>query len=84
MQNIKDGLLQGTASVSELFKSEAIKRAPDKMIDFTDGFIVLAFRNRLLYFDVSKYLQDEEIKKPQQEEYEITNQDIRFVEVKQD
>ena len=32
-----------------------IVRAPDKMIDITDGFIVLAFRHSLVYFQVNDY-----------------------------
>lgn len=38
-------------SISSKFSSKIIKRAPDKMIDFIDGLVVLAYRHDLYYFD---------------------------------
>ena len=42
-------------SVNEIFSERIIKRAPDKMIDFLDGHILLAYRNCIMYLDVSDY-----------------------------
>ena len=42
-------------SVNEIFSERIIKRAPDKMIDFLDGHILLAYRNSIFYLDVSDY-----------------------------
>ena len=33
------------------------------MIDFTDGFVILAYRHLILYFEVTKYLEDALIEK---------------------
>ena len=38
-----------TPSVTELFNNELITRAPDKMIGFYHDFIILAFRNFIIY-----------------------------------
>ena len=42
-------------NVSELFAKDIIKRAPDKMIDIIDNHILLAYRNSIIYLDVSQY-----------------------------
>ena len=42
-------------NVSELFGKDIIKRAPDKMIDIIDNHILLAYRNSIIYLDVSQY-----------------------------
>ena len=39
-------------SVYEIFRDDLIVRAPDKMIDYFDGFIMLAFRNVIFYVKV--------------------------------
>ena len=41
--------------MNEIFSERIIKRAPDKMIDFLDGHILLAYRNSIMYLDVSEY-----------------------------
>ena len=35
-------------------------RAPDKMIDYLDGHILLAYRNSIVYLNVSKYGIDDD------------------------
>jgi hypothetical protein len=42
-------------SVSEIFSEEIIIRAPDKMIDYKDGCIWLAYREKMIYLDVSSH-----------------------------
>ena len=39
-------------SVYEIYGDKLIVRAPDKMIDYFDGFIMLAFRNVIFYVKV--------------------------------
>ena len=39
-------------SVYEIFRDNLIVRAPDKMIDYFDGYIMLAFRNVIFYVRV--------------------------------
>lgn len=39
-------------SVSQMFKNKIIQRAPDKMIDYLNGYILLSFRNHIVYLDV--------------------------------
>ena len=39
-------------SVYEIFRDDLIVRAPDKMIDYFDGYIMLAFRNVIFYVKV--------------------------------
>lgn len=34
---------------------DLIVRTPDKMIDYLDGYILLAFRDSLIYFKVSNF-----------------------------
>ena len=38
---------------------QEIHRAPDKMMDYIDGFLVIAYRHRLLYFKADGYLSAE-------------------------
>ena len=50
-------------SVTEIFKEkdeQLIERAPDKMIDYFDGFIMLAFRGVVVYVDVTEHKIDKE------------------------
>lgn len=37
-----------------------MKRAPDKMIDYVQGCILLAYRNSIIYLDVSKFGVEDE------------------------
>ena len=39
-------------SVSQIFKNKIIQRAPDKMIDYLDGYILLSYRYHIVYLDV--------------------------------
>ncbi len=39
-------------SISKKFSAEIIERAPDKMLAYIKGFIVLAYRNEFIYFNV--------------------------------
>ena len=39
-------------SVSTLFKDKIIKRAPDKMLHYLGGSILIAFRNTLIHVDL--------------------------------
>ena len=41
-----------TESISKKFSTEIIERAPDKMLAYIKGFIVLAYRNEFIYFNV--------------------------------
>ena len=50
---IKMAQTDSTNSVNSIFSTRIIERAPDKMIDFLDGFILLAWRDSLVYFRVS-------------------------------
>ena len=40
-----------------MFKNRIIKRAPDKMIDYLAGYILLSFRNHIVYLDVCKHVE---------------------------
>ena len=42
-------------SVSQIFSKKIIDRAPDKMIDFIDNHILVAYRNTIIYLNVSSY-----------------------------
>jgi len=46
-------------NVSTFFSDKIINRAPDKMIDFLQGNILLAYRNLIISADVSEYVRDE-------------------------
>ena len=66
-----------TQSVNEFFSNKIIERAPDKMIDFLDNHILLAYRNLIIYMDVSEYgLMDNEV--PQNVKI---GQDNHFIEI---
>lgn len=45
--------------MNEKFGKYIIQRAPDKMIDYLHGFIVLADRHRFCYFEAESILEDE-------------------------
>ena len=49
------------------------------MMDFADGFIIMAYRNLIIYFDVTEYLDKQE-----QKEVRIDESSVFTVEVKQD
>ena len=42
-------------SVSDIFSDQIINSDPDKMIDYREGFILLAYRDKLIYLDVSAH-----------------------------
>ena len=46
-------------SVSMFFKEQIIKRAPDKMVHYLDGNILIAFRNKLIYVDLVGCLSED-------------------------
>ena len=48
-----------TQSVSQIYQDSLIKRAPDKMIDYVQGFILLAYRNSIIYLNVQKFTSQE-------------------------
>ena len=67
---------------SKRFCRPFIERAPDKMMDYLDSFIVIAFRHIIYYFDVSEYLlkdDDTELAK----EVVISEEEIRCIKVKE-
>ena len=68
-------------SVSEMHGEEIVVRAPDKMIDFLQNNILLAFRDLLIYCNVEKYHIDDPENAPKN-----PNEDSHFVdiEIKQD
>ena len=39
---------------------DIIERAPDKMMDYFDYTLVLAYRNRFVYFDVSQAVKSKQ------------------------
>ena len=42
-------------SVSDCFKGkELITRAPDKMLSYYEGYIILAFRDNIFQFNITK------------------------------
>lgn len=41
-----------------MFSEQIIKRAPDKMIDYKKGHILLAFRSTIVQLNVSAYVDD--------------------------
>lgn len=49
------------------------------MMDFVDGFIIMAYRNLIIYFEVTEYLDKQE-----QKEVRIDESCVFTVEVKQD
>ena len=48
--------MQEMQSVSQILKNRIIKRAPDKMIDYLDGYILISYRNHIVYMDVCEYV----------------------------
>ena len=42
-------------SVNEIFGDEIIMRAPDKMVDLLQGFIMVAYRDAIIYVNVNPY-----------------------------
>ena len=42
-------------SVNEIFGDEIIRRAPDKMVDLLQGFIMVAYRDAIFYCNVNPY-----------------------------
>ena len=44
-------------SVSELFSERIIKRGPAKMINFTQGYVVLAYSDMFAYFSVQDCIE---------------------------
>ena len=65
-------------SVGQIFSEEIIERSPDKMIDFLDNHILLAYRNSIIYMDVSSYgVIDNNV--PSQ--VKIGQQDDHFIEI---
>jgi hypothetical protein len=56
--------LQHYPPVNEMFSDEIIRRTPDKMIDFLEGNILLAYRDLIVYVRVSKYGVDDPSKIP--------------------
>ena len=73
---------QRKKSVTEIFKNQLIRRSPDKMIDYMCGFILLAYRNRIIYLDVRKYQIDSEDSRPDLVEATIQDEDYDFLELK--
>ena len=47
-----DDMQGNDESVSKFFKHQIIKRAPDKMLHYLDGSILIAFRNTLIHVDL--------------------------------
>ena len=45
---------QPSAPISTLFKDKIINRAPDKMLAYIKGFIILAYRDQFVYFNVGE------------------------------
>ena len=52
------------------------------MIDFMCGFILLAYRNKIIYLDVRKHNIDEEDSRPDVVEATIQDEDFDFIELK--
>ena len=48
-----------TKSVTELLKEPIIVRTPDKMIDYLNGYILLAYRDLIVYINVTDINIDE-------------------------
>ena len=42
-------------SVTEIFKNSIITPVPDKSIEMIGNFIMIAFKNTIIYIDVSKH-----------------------------
>ena len=56
---------------------EIIERAPDKMMDYVDHTLVLAYRSRFLYFDVSQAVKNKQSK----QEITVAESDIHTIRV---
>ena len=50
------------------------------MIDFVDGFIVLAFRNQVVYFDTTKRISHDQ--KQPETEIEISEDEVGSITIK--
>ena len=48
------------ATIPEGLRKNIIKRAPDRMIDHLNDHILLAYRNSIIYLDVSSFGIDDE------------------------
>ena len=57
-------MLHDYPKVNEMFSDQIIRRAPDKMIDFLQGNILLAYRDLMVYVRVSEYGVDDPSKIP--------------------
>ena len=42
-------------SIYEIFGDELVNRAPDKMVDLLQGFLMVAYRDSIIYVNVNQY-----------------------------
>lgn len=64
-------------SISERFSNQILERWPDLMLDYVSGFVIMAYRNLFLYFDVSERQDSNE------ETVTIGEDDVQTIEVKE-
>ena len=64
-------------SVFSLVGDRCVQRAPDKMIDFLQGSILLAYRDTIIYCNVDPY----GVEDPEQIQPSTVSTDSNFVEV---
>ena len=72
-------------NINYTYMKDIITRAPDKMITFLQGSIILAYTNSLAYVDVSPYIFMHEATSPRHEdknhaEVPIGNDQMQFFE----
>ena len=68
--------------MNALFKDEIINRAPDKMIDVQDGYIMLAYRNVLILCSIKEHGVDDDYQQHEDNEQEGKFYDIEVPQEK--
>ena len=70
--------IANTLQMNDQFKGKFINRAPDKMINFLQGHIILAYNSLISYTDVSSFIND---KNNAGKNIEIEEDKITFVDL---
>ena len=69
---------------SERFSNEIIERAPDKMMDIVEDYVVIVSRNLILYFDVKKHLEAQVPSQPDEKLILVREEDVLSIKIKPD
>ena len=72
-------------SIYEIFGDELVNRAPDKMVDLLQGFLMVAYRDSIIYVNVNQYgVVDESLlqnKSSNSHEVNIEEKDLQYLDL---